>query len=427
MRWRKLALIGLTVPVWFGCSSSGAIQTGPHAAGRGGQAATDSGGNGATGGGGRGGAALGGGKGATGGASAGLGGAGLGAGTGGSSAAGETAGGGAAGAGGKAPSNVPAPDGWTCDPATYGDGTCNCGCGVVDVDCPDGKASSCEVCDETSCWPLHCDHLEADDNAHCAAPPPSWNCAARLYHDGMRCDCGCGALDPDCASADVAACDKCDSPGSCSARPCPNTIDPTSNGNCDQPPPPAGWTCPPNTYADGLECDCGCSVPDLDCKDADFETCQRCDVCGGHGACEGNVDPTDTTECAPPPSAWICSADEWRDAVCDCGCGVPDANCQGIELSYVCGNYPVDGCSAGDKTHIDPNHNELCRVNVPSGWSCDRSFYDDGFCDCGCGAVDLDCPADDATACEMCDDDGSCSTAACPGTIAAGDTAHCSN
>ncbi|HTQ05676.1 MAG TPA: hypothetical protein VMI54_17560 [Polyangiaceae bacterium] len=317
------------------------------------------------------------------------------------------------------------PPGWTCDPTTYGDGTCNCGCGIVDVDCPDAEASSCEVCDNTSCWPLHCDHLSADDNAHCSAPPPAWNCSARLYHDGTRCDCGCGAIDPDCATADVDACDKCDSPGSCSAQPCPNTIDPVANGTCDQPPPPAGWTCPASAYADGIACDCGCGVPDLDCKDSNFTTCERCDTCGGHGECEGTVDMTDTTQCAPPPAGWICSADEWRDAVCDCGCGIPDVYCQSIELAYVCGNYPVDGCTAGNKTHIDPDHNERCIVNVPSAWTCDPAFYDDGFCDCGCGALDLDCPADDATDCEQCSDDGSCSTTACPGTIAPTDTAHC--
>lgn len=318
------------------------------------------------------------------------------------------------------------PDGWTCTPATYGDGTCNCGCGVVDVDCPDDKASSCEVCDTSSCWPLHCDKIAADDNAHCSAPPPSWNCSARLYHDGTRCDCGCGALDPDCSSTDVDACDKCDSPGSCAAHACPSTITPDNNALCTQPSPPDGWTCPPNAYGDGLECDCGCGVPDIDCRDGNFSTCLRCLVCGGHGDCTTTVDQTDTTQCAPPPAAWICSADAWYDSICDCGCGVLDSYCQNIPLLYVCGNYPVEGCSAGNRTHIDPDHNYLCTINVPSDWTCDRAFYYDGFCDCGCGAVDLDCTTNLATDCDQCADEGSCSTTACPGTIVADDTAHCS-
>jgi len=62
---------------------------------------------------------------------------------------------------------------------------------------------------------------------------------------------------------------------------------------------------------------------------------------------------------------------------------------------------------------------------VPNDWSCDRRFYDDGLCDCGCGVVDPDCPSNDVSACEECDGEGSCSTVACPGTIAANDTAHC--
>ena len=320
---------------------------------------------------------------------------------------------------------VSPPARWSCDPATYGDGTCNCGCGVVDVDCPDAMAASCELCDQSSCWPLHCSELIADDNAHCQSPPPAWNCSARLYRDGVRCDCGCGALDPDCESAGVEACDKCDSPGSCSAHACPGVIDPTSNGVCEQPPAPPGWQCPPGAYADGIECDCGCGVEDLDCRDAAFDTCVRCLVCGGHGACEDTVDPADTTRCAAPPSGWICSADAFRDSICDCGCGIADVFCQGIELSYVCGNYPVEGCSAGNKSHIDPNHNAQCIVNVPDAWTCDRRYYDDGFCDCGCAVVDPDCPSDDVSACEQCDGDGSCGTEPCPGTIDPTDTAQC--
>jgi hypothetical protein len=319
------------------------------------------------------------------------------------------------------------PAGWTCAPETYGDGTCNCGCGVVDSDCPDAKATSCEVCDETSCWPLHCDKIEADDNAHCSGPPPAWNCSARLYHDGARCDCGCGALDPDCESSGVDACEKCDAPGSCSAHVCPGIVNPSDNAHCVQPDPPADWSCQPNAYGDGVECDCGCGVPDIDCRDDAFTTCMRCLVCGGHGDCTTTVDQNDPTQCAPPPSGWLCSPEAWRDSICDCGCGVLDSYCQNIPLAYVCGNYPVEGCSAGQKTHIDPNHNYLCSVNIPSEWTCDRSFYDDGFCDCGCGAVDLDCPPDDAAGCDQCNDEGSCSTTACPGSITPNDTAHCTN
>jgi hypothetical protein len=223
----------------------------------------------------------------------------------------------------------------------------------------------------------------------------------------------------------VAACDKCDAPGSCSAQPCPGLVNADENDVCDHPDAPAGWTCPPSAYADGLECDCGCGVPDLDCRDDSAASCVRCLVCGGHGSCEVSVDAGDTTKCAPPPSGWLCSAEAWRDGICDCGCGIPDKQCQDIELFYVCANYPIEGCTAGNRAHLDPNHNAVCLVNVPSDWTCDRSFYYDGFCDCGCGVADLDCPTSDRADCEACDGMGSCSSEACPGSIAENDSAHC--
>ncbi len=314
---------------------------------------------------------------------------------------------------------------WTCEDARYGDGTCHCGCGVVDVDCPDAMLGSCEECDRSSCSPFACE-VEADDNAHCPEPPLTWNCSPRLYWDGSRCDCGCGAIDPDCDALDAEACDVCDAPGSCSAQACPSFIDPEFNGHCAQPLSPVEWTCNSSAYADGIACDCGCGIPDPDCRDSQLSTCVRCLSCGGMGVCAGLIDPEDTTQCASPMAGWTCSEEHYRDYICDCGCGIPDVYCQGIELRYVCGNYPVEGCSGGNRNHIDPNHNALCVVSVPDEWTCERSYFEDGLCDCGCGTLDPDCVLDEVTACETCDSEGSCSTEACPGTIVPDDTAHCS-
>jgi hypothetical protein len=41
------------------------------------------------------------------------------------------------------------PGAWTCNPSYYGDGSCDCGCGVIDSDCPDALIASCEWCDVT--------------------------------------------------------------------------------------------------------------------------------------------------------------------------------------------------------------------------------------------------------------------------------------
>ena len=51
-----------------------------------------------------------------------------------------------------APSLPPPPDGWTCDERWWGEGWCDCGCGVVDeLDCPEGVASEIESCIYNAC------------------------------------------------------------------------------------------------------------------------------------------------------------------------------------------------------------------------------------------------------------------------------------
>lgn len=314
---------------------------------------------------------------------------------------------------------------WTCDHESYGNGVCNCGCGDVDIDCADETSASCEVCAFSSCAYGNCDAIDPLHNAFCTTPPSGWRCAARLYRDGVQCDCGCGVTDPDCDSKSGDVCDKCDDEGSCSAQACPGLIDPNTNASCDQPPAPAGWTCYSQEYGDGSYCECGCGVPDPDCRTGDISECEDCYLCGGN--CATDVDPNDTTKCGPAPAGWTCSAGSYRDNTCDCGCGIPDPSCSGIEQLYVCQNYPVEGCSGGIRSHISPSHNELCTINVPSTWTCNRAYYGDGLCDCGCGALDPDCSKPDATVCAKCNDTGSCSTASCPGTIDTSDNAHCTN
>ena len=62
---------------------------------------------------------------------------------------------------------------------------------------------------------------------------------------------------------------------------------------------------------------------------------------------------------------------------------------------------------------------------APAAWVCNPLDYGDGVCQCGCGAVDIDC--DDATlaSCEHCDEIDSCSVDACPGTINPANNAVC--
>lgn len=57
-------------------------------------------------------------------------------------------------------------------------------------------------------------------------PPPEvpdeWSCPAEFYSTDDGCDCGCGALDPDCMNPTADACEFCGGPGSCALDDCSN-------------------------------------------------------------------------------------------------------------------------------------------------------------------------------------------------------------
>jgi hypothetical protein len=49
------------------------------------------------------------------------------------------------------------PANWACDPSYYGDNACDCGCAAVDIDCADNTLASCEWCnDDGSCSATDC-------------------------------------------------------------------------------------------------------------------------------------------------------------------------------------------------------------------------------------------------------------------------------
>lgn len=311
------------------------------------------------------------------------------------------------------------PEGWTCFAGYYGDGVCHCGCGVQDGDCG-GLASfncdSCIGCNDEGCPGT----IDADDNRICTGVPYRWTCADRYYNDGQLCNCGCGALDPDCESSDLAACDVCDFEGSCSTQACPGRIYAYDNAYCQQPPPPPEWSCDAYRYGDGYYCDCGCGILDLDCANAEFAECDRCCDSGyGYGSyCPGRVDVEDTTQCLPVPEAWTCADVYYGDGFyCDCGCGEPDPDCPAA-TSDVCSRCSAfDGSCSRDSTceTIVSDDNTTCTDLAPPEWTCDSNYYHDGdACDCGCGITDVDCNGDTSLdACDICNAEGSCSDNGC--------------
>ncbi len=172
-------------------------------------------------------------------------------------------------------------------------------------------------------------------------------------------------------------------------------------------PAPVGWTraSSARTQTSSLrDCD-ACGVPDPDCAvmpPLPVRDCGPGQTCAADGkTCEGNV------------QGWTCAQnkyDENHDAAmpmgtCDCECGLPDPDC--ADPSAV-----VVGCSASSPTCNAHGH---C---VPTAWTCGPDFYGDkgtatGGCDCGCGAPDIDCTSLEKSACDYCDDLGSCDSSTC--------------
>ena len=234
--------------------------------------------------------------------------------------------------------------------------------------------ASCQFCDNRgSCSENELDCpgiIDPTDNSSCAlTPPPEWNCSDAFFGSNDGCDCGCGAVDPDCNNAAVASCQFCSQTGSCNTGSgCPGNIDPVDNGQCEPAlPVPAEWTCNDIFFGTNDGCDCGCGAFDPDCTDSDIASCQFCSdtgSCADRGGCPSNIDPFD------------------------------NSTCSGVSID---------------------------------GWECPALFFDNGDgCDCGCGIPDPDCISRDSDACDFCNEFGSCNTAAtCPGDIDPFDNALC--
>jgi len=247
-------------------------------------------------------------------------------------------------------------------------------------------------------------------------PPPGWTCDPGYYGTDDGCDCGCGAVDPDCAGATVASCDYCGETGACDEGDdsC-STIDPNNNSVCVL----SGWTCDPGYYGTGDGCDCGCGYLDPDCTDATVGSCQWC---GETGACDerdlscSTIDPTQNWQCVPPPQVppeWTCNP-FWYGANdgCDCGCGALDPDCTDATVGSCqwCGQ--AGACFPGWTScyRIEPTQNWQC-LQVPPGWTCDPDYYSAGpndGCDCGCGALDPDCADATVGSCQWCGETGAC-------------------
>lgn len=193
--------------------------------------------------------------------------------------------------------------------------------------CGNGTREGAETCDDGNT-------ADGDGcDAMCQIEiPAGWTCNVNYYGVADGCDCGCGALDPDCTDATAASCGYCETCSGGFASDCstwvkaddntqcivpecgngmregPETCDDgntTAGDGCDamcQIEVPAAWTCNTGYYGTGDGCDCGCGVVDPDCADATAGSCEYCSVtgsCNTGSGCPGNIDPANNAVCTP--------------------------------------------------------------------------------------------------------------------------------
>ncbi len=245
----------------------------------------------------------------------------------------------------------------TCPASQIGtnDG-CDCGCNVVDPDCPSPTMLS--NCRWNNC--MNDTQPDPADPSRCIPipVPAGWTCSANSYANDNDCTCGCGAFDDmECTMPLTVA--KCSSQHGCPSGQSPDPADLTK---CIAS--PAGWTCSWKAYLDGAgQCTCGCGIADPGCPasarlaDCDFDGCPS----------NQSPDPTALTTCMTnaPQDSWTCANSLLYDgSTCDCGCGAVDPDCGTSPTAATC-----DVVHCGANMELDPANVGKCReVCAPLGF-----------------------------------------------------------
>ena len=207
------------------------------------------------------------------------------------------------------------PAAWTCNAGWYdADDDCDCACGAYDPDCDDARLDVLNCASGSACNP---------DGTCVEAIPAAWRCSAGQYADGDRCNCDCGAPDPDCKNPNL------DETGCAPGGTC--QVDGTCTVSM-----PEGWDCRRRFYGtgDGCDCDCGAYDPDCDDPNQDVYNCIAGSACLPDGSCELGV-----------PAGWVCEPQVYGAGdACDCNCGVYDPDCDTVATIRNCGRGYV--CSA---------------------------------------------------------------------------------
>ncbi len=285
-------------------------------------------------------------------------------------------------------------------------GSSSADCCLDDSDCDEGECCVDDgICvDESECE----DEPDDDINDGEATPSPNYDACVEGECDGGQC-----VMDYCFVDCDVELEIDCDPGFVC------------MEGRCFK------------TCQDDL--DCGGN----DCCAPDEPVCVPADICealgdGGDGGDGGDDDPID-----PPPTSDhydSCYPDDTCDPGEDCldgYCFYPCSFSEDCNVGQICasGNYCLDICSdsnpcAGDDCCLEgscypsgwcvgidpPDDGGGDDTPVPEAWTCDPSYWGDGYCDCGCTVKDVDCgegqgctaPDCYVATCEYCNPSGTC-------------------
>ncbi len=159
---------------------------------------------------------------------------------------------------------------------------------------------------------------------------------------------------------------------------------------------PAGWTCNPDYYGDE-DCDCGCGILDEDCADNSYASCEYATGC----TATGYVNPEDSTQCVKVSGVGESCTPGENTASCNgegiaINCAQVDITATGDAVYAVVASQPCDSAAP-----CETNGNKSAAACTPEGWSENCvGFWGDGYCDCGCGIVDVDCADDSYASCE---------------------------
>jgi hypothetical protein len=310
---------------------------------------------------------------------------------------------------------VPPFNGWTCIATAWGGGDgCDCGCGAVDPDCKSSQTCTAPACNASECKTCH---DKTGRTVPCDNALHDWTCDPQRYGSGDGCDCGCGVPDPDCA-------DKGCKDYGCRDAACKRCTDTNfANDRLVGCTPSDAWKCDASHYGTGDGCDCGCGAHDPDCPagpDCTGKDCQdvSCEYCHN-----GDGTENDYVICDPPgdTKGWTCGTVDdpaWKNAECDCGCGRPDPYCRLTQRA----SCTDSGCKTATCQFCNTDGQARAACAAPH-WSTDGTcklalYAGDGKCDCGCGAIDPDCDQGDGCTASQCAGKG-CDICHGPGSLLA--------